>query len=72
MTRSERDRLARLEEQYRGLSEDLREVRDDLKAILATLAAARGGWRTLLLLGGVAGGLGALGAKLVALFGLWR
>lgn len=49
------ERVARLEERMK----DVAEMRDDIRSILDTLAQARGGWRTLMLVGGAAGALGA-------------
>ena len=40
-----------------------------LDAINDTLAQAKGGWKTLLLIAGVAGTLGAIGSKLIGFLG---
>ena len=56
-------RLSALERDIGDIKTDLREVRD-------LLAQAKGGWKTLLLVAGVAGTLGALSTKLLGLLGL--
>ncbi|MBU0724381.1 MAG: hypothetical protein KJ904_08690 [Alphaproteobacteria bacterium] len=66
MTRDERERLATLEQQMRDSREDITEMKSDVKAIRATLAEARGGWRVMVLLGG---GSAALGAAIGRLLG---
>lgn len=54
------------------LQYELREMRHELSEIRQTLAEARGGWKTLMLVGGAAGVAGALFAKLSALFGFFK
>ena len=39
---------------------DIAELKADMKQILATLNQAQGGWRTLMLIGGACGSIGAL------------
>lgn len=50
-------RLQAIERDLQSMQLDLREIRDTLKE-------AKGGWRALMLVGGVAGGLGATIAKM--------
>lgn len=50
-------RIDTLEGNLRSIAADVREIRD-------TLAQARGGWKTLMLVGGAAGAVGALLGKL--------
>jgi hypothetical protein len=60
---SAEERLARLEARMDGVSDNVREMKDDVRAIRDTLSEARGGWKTLLLVGGAAGALGAFAGK---------
>ena len=52
------------------LQYEMREMRHELAEIRQTLAEARGGWKTLMLVGGAAGAAGAAMAKLAAMFGM--
>ncbi len=62
--------LGELQAEVRNVKEAVGEMRKDIKGILDTLAQARGGWKTLLLVAGVAGVMGAAVSKLVA-FAAW-
>ncbi len=64
MTPEERDRLTRVETQVESLAADLHEIKADVKRIADSVAQARGGWRTLIAVGTVAGALGAGLARL--------
>ena len=48
---------------------DMAEARSDIKAIRSTLDQARGGYRTLMLVGGLAGAVGAVATKIIGLMG---
>lgn len=59
--------IARLEERMQTLARDLESqteqmgaMRAQLEQVLTALSEARGGWRTLMLLGGAAAGAGSL------------
>jgi len=52
-----------MEADVSNLQKDVRELKDDVKAILETLNTAKGGWKTLLMVAGVAGAMGAFIAK---------
>ena len=54
------ERIARLEERMGSLIGLLDEIRTDQKALADTVARASGGLRVLLLLGGLAGAVGAV------------
>ncbi len=54
------ERVARLEERMTSLIGLLDEIRQDQKELADTVARASGGFRVLLLLGGIAGLVGAL------------
>jgi len=60
------ERVARLEERMATLLALLDEIRRDQKALADTMARASGGFRVLLLLGGLAGLVGA--ARTLALW----
>ncbi len=45
------------------LESDLSEIKDDLRAIRDVMMQAKGGWRTILLVSGVAGSAGAVLGK---------
>lgn len=49
-----------------ALEKQMDEIRDDVKSILSVLSEARGGWKTLMLVGGIAGMMGATVAKLAS------
>jgi hypothetical protein len=70
MTDIERD-IGRLEGRVDALESEIREVKADVKAILAVVNQAQGGWRTIVMVGAVAGAVGALLAKLGALAGFF-
>lgn len=52
---------ARLDE----IEKELSEMRADLRVIRDTLTEARGGWKTLMVVGGMSGTIGAFAAKWV-------
>ncbi len=64
--------IGRLEAQVASLERDAVEIKGDLKALVATVNQARGGWKTLMLVAGAAGAAGALASKVVGLVGLVR
>ena len=72
MLPAERDRLVKLEQQMIDMREDMGEIKGDVKAILATLAEARGGWKTLILIAGASGAFGALALKTATVFGVFK
>jgi hypothetical protein len=52
-----------------NLEYEIREMRRELTEIRRVLAEARGGWKTLMLVGGAAGAAGAAMAKLAGFLG---
>jgi hypothetical protein len=52
--------IARLEAQFAFMRETLLKMDERLEAMEQQLAEARGGWRTLMWLGGAAAGLGSV------------
>jgi molybdopterin biosynthesis enzyme len=61
--------FGRLEGEVTALRREVDLMRDDIKELLAAVENAKGGWRVLLAVGGVAGALGALVVKGWAFFG---
>lgn len=59
MIRTEVERLAVVEQRAERAERDISEIKDDLKSILTTLNEAKGGWKTLLAVAGMAGAVGA-------------
>lgn len=46
-----------------ALEDDMTELKSDVKLILQELHTAKGGWKTLMLVGGMAGAVGAIVGK---------
>jgi hypothetical protein len=55
-----------------NLEYELREMRRELVEIRRVLSEAKGGWKTLMLVGGAAGAAGALMAKVAGVVGVFR
>ncbi len=58
-----------LQQQVKQLHRDMQAMNETLVEINRTLSEARGGWKTLMLVGGIAAAVGASIAKAVAFFG---
>lgn len=56
--------LGRHDAEIETLQKEIAELRQEIKQISKILNEARGGWRTMMLLGGAAGAVGATIAKL--------
>ena len=69
MTPEERDRLTRVETKVDTLEETLIELRADVKALRAMAENAKGGWRTLMIVGGVGATIGGVLVKFVPVLG---
>lgn len=63
--------IGRLEGRVNALEAELREIKTDVKAILALVNQAKGGWKTLVIVGAVAGADGALVTKLGIFAGMF-
>lgn len=59
------ERIAILETQVEAMQRSMDDVKSDVRIIRDTLIQAKGGWKTLMLVAGVAGSAGALLAKIV-------
>lgn len=59
--------VGRMEAEIAALKTEVAEMRADVRIIRDTLSQARGGWKTLMLVGGLAGAVGAAMAKLAPL-----
>lgn len=68
MTSELHERVGQHGAEIKALQSDMSEMKGDVKTILAMLNQAKGGWKTLLLVAGVAGAAGALAAKLFPVF----
>lgn len=60
MTESTERQLGRHDAEIVNLTREVAEMRKDMKTILTTLSEARGGWKTLMLVAGIAGAIGGL------------
>ena len=68
MDQFQRD-IGRHDAEIDALQSDMKELKHDVKKILSTLSEARGGWKTLLLVAGIAGTMGALATKIATFLG---
>lgn len=55
-----------------SVEDDIGEIKGDVKSILAQLNQAKGGWKTLMLVAGIAGAMGAFATKLAAILGFFK
>lgn len=69
MTPDERDRLTKVETKVEGIEEIVAEIRDDVKALSEMAHNAKGGWRTLMIVGGIGTAIGGALVKFVPLVG---
>lgn len=60
-------RVGRHDGDIEALKDRLDKMEPKLDKILETLAQARGGWKTLMMVAGVAGAMGAFAAKIAGL-----
>lgn len=60
--------VGRHDAEIEALKADMAEVKADVKQVLSTLSEARGGWKTLMLVAGAAGSVGALIGKFIPFF----
>lgn len=65
MTQSENERIAVLETEVEAMKKAMDDMKVDLRIIRDTLLQARGGWKTLMLVAGLASTVGAVLAKIL-------
>ena len=65
MTQTENERIAVLETEVEAMKRDMADMKSDLRIIRDTLLQARGGWKTLMLVAGLASTVGAVLAKIL-------
>lgn len=61
--------LGKHDAEIETLKADVKEIKASVATILTTLSEARGGWKTLVLVGGVAGTMGAIASKVSSFLG---
>lgn len=60
--------VGRHDAEIAALKDDMAEVKADVKQVLSTLSEAKGGWKTLMLVAGAAGSVGAFIGKFFPFF----
>ena len=60
--------IGQLKEERIELKTELKEVKDEVKEIVRILTEAKGGWKTLVILGTVASVIGGLVATIIGFF----
>jgi len=65
VTQTENERIAVLETEVEAMKRDMADMKSDLRIIRDTLLQARGGWKTLMLVAGLASTVGAVLAKIL-------
>lgn len=60
--------VAKMEVQVQRLEEDVSEMKGDIKAIRATLDKASGGWKMLMVVGGLSAAIGSFVTKVISLW----
>lgn len=65
MTQAENERIAVLETEVEAMKKAMDDMKGDLRIIRDTLLQARGGWKTLMLVAGLASTVGAVLAKIL-------
>lgn len=64
--------VAKMEVQVERLESDVSEMKGDIKAIRATLDKASGGWKMLLVVGGLSAAIGSGITKVLSLWPIGR
>lgn len=67
--RSQDAEVIRLGVEVEAFKTDMKEVKADVKCLLAKMNQAKGGWMTLIAVAGIAGSMGALVSKLIPFMG---
>lgn len=63
--------IGRVQARMNAFEKDLDEIKADVRQIRDVVISVKGGWRTILLMASVSAAIGALGAKLATLLGLF-
>lgn len=63
VNQTENERIAVLEVEVEAMKRDINDMKGDLRIIRDTLLQAKGGWKTLMLVAGLASTVGALLTK---------
>jgi phage shock protein A len=58
--------VARMEVQVERLEKDVTEMKGDIKSIIATLDKASGGWKMLMIVGGMSAAIGGFMMKVLS------
>lgn len=69
MTDSMERQLGRHDAEIENLTREFAEMRKDMKTVLTLLSEARGGWKTLMLVAGMAGAVGAFAHQIAIWIG---
>lgn len=64
--------VARLEVQVERLEKDVAEMKEDIKSILATLDKASGGWKMLMIVGGLSAAISGFITKVLTIWPFGR
>lgn len=64
--------VARMEVQVERLEKDVAEMKNDIKSILATLDKASGGWKMLMIVGGLSAAISGFVTKVLTLWPFGR
>ncbi len=64
--------VARMEVQVERLEKDVAEMKGDIKTILTTLDKASGGWKMLMVVGGLSAAIGGFVTKVMTLWPFGR
>lgn len=69
MTSDDRE-IGRLQADVQTLKDDVHELRGDMKYVRATLSEAKGGWKTVILVAGIAATIGGVVTKVAGILHL--
>lgn len=60
--------VAKMEVEVERIQADLLELKNDVKAMRATLDRAEGGWKTIMIIGGISAAIGSFVTKVITLW----
>lgn len=70
--RSDAVEVAELRAKVSHMERDVQEVKRDVKDLLAMANQTKGGWKTIVIVAGVAGSMGAFLAKILPIVGVFK